>query len=109
MHSLHVNEIESYCHIISQCEELHDARELIMKKIREFCLLHNFSHIDQIFSDDEMKTQFILDPCSMNFQDRVQNNDVMLQDPLKMCRNLCNNIHTLKVKKMKLLRDGPTC
>ena len=93
--------VESICHIIAECCATQEIREQIKS---ELSILLQHIHIDTtiIFQDNQIFTQFILDPTSMNLSLRVNINDPVLPQILKLSRDLCASINK---KRMNLLQN----
>ena len=94
-------EEESYCHIITRCPVLNEPRIKLMKEIIDFCDKNAISFIHQIFLDNEKITQFVLDPTSLNLPLRMNPNDRNLPQLFSICRNLCNSLHNMRMRKKK--------
>ena len=75
----------------------------MLPRIIDFCEKQGFLFITNIASDEEMMTQFIIDPTSLNLPQRVNVNDQMLPELISICRNLCNSLHSLR---MKIIKDN---
>ena len=91
---------ETISHILSECEAYSDTRSRILEQIEH---LLNLSNLDftEIFEDKEYLTQFILDPTSMNLPYRLNQNNSILTDLVKLTRDLCFAIHSSRTKILK--------
>ena len=85
---------------MSECEAYSDTRSRILEQIEH---LLNLSNLDftEIFEDKEYLTQFILDPTSMNLPYRLNQNNSILTDLVKLTRDLCFAIHSSRAKILK--------
>ena len=54
-------------------------------------------------SNPEMFTQFVLDPTSFNLSKRVNIGDPMAMELFKISRDMCNYLHTQRMKQLKEL------
>ena len=63
---------ESVSHIVAICPQYQDTRLRILLEIQEQCLLAKTNiHFQDILSQPEVLTQFILDPTSFNLRNRI--------------------------------------
>ena len=65
------------------------------------------TEFDQLVSNDELFTQFVVDPTSFNLPDpyRTNVNDVNLTEICRLTRNLCFNINKLRIKKLRVINS----
>ena len=96
-------EPDSYKHIIMSCEALQTPRDIMLSQIIQLCENNNILFIHNILEDEELMTQFIIDPTSHNLPQRVNINDQVLPSLISICRNLCNSLHLLR---MKIIKDN---
>ena len=71
-------------------------------------LCHSAKHeinLDEILKNPRTLTQFILDPSSFNLSSRVNISDPILTPLFKLSRDLCNFIHTERMKKLQDLKN----
>ena len=75
----------------------------------EVCLKSTFD-IEDIFSEanPEYLTQFILDPTSINLRKRVNMSDPIVPDLYRISRDLCNHIHSERMKQLGELAKRKT-
>ena len=90
-------ENETTSHLISRCEALNSPRRRILSEILALCETHKIN-IQSQFKNSETLTQFILDPCSLNLSERVNINHPVLPLLFKLSRDLCNAIHTERMR-----------
>ena len=95
------NSLETYCHFLVECSALEEPRNNMLPVLINFCHSIGFSFIEEILKNNEILCQFILDPSSMNLQNRININDPNLTEVFRICRNYCYSLHTLRMKKMK--------
>ena len=79
--------------MLTQCFAYQDIRERILNEIYNICTHIPSLEIDSIFQDDQLLTQFILDPSSLNLKSRVNTNDPLLPQLFVKSRNLCHSIY----------------
>ena len=71
-------ENESISHIIAQCPEYRQIRNKILQEFSNICILsQNCLNFESIKTDQQILTQFILDPTSFNLKTRIH-----ISDPL---------------------------
>ena len=91
---------ETYKHILVQCLFYNNVRSKILSEMKEFCHSIHFYEINDIMTNQDTLTQFILDPSSMNLKKRININDENLPKLFTISRNLCNSIHQARLKKL---------
>ena len=93
---------EEIFHILAVCEKYSDIRKRMLPGFRMFCQ-QSLSKIDfeEISSDMNTLTQFILDPSSLNLKVRVNVSDPILPSIFRLSRDYCNAIHT---KRMNIIK-----
>ena len=93
---------ETTSHLLTICLAFQDIRVKILQEIRHIC--ENIQYLDTpyIFQDEEVLTQFILDPASMNLKSRVNINDPLLPDLFRKSRNLC---YSIAEKRLSILKE----
>ena len=97
-------ENESICHIVAICPAYDMTRQRILKEIAELCLFaRSYINIQDILSNPDRLTQFILDPTSFNLQTRVHVSDPITINLFKLSRDLCSSIHSERMNKLQLL------
>ena len=75
----------------------------------ELCLLAKSKiNFENILSDPEVLTQFLLDPASFNLGTRVHISDPILQNMFKISRDICWAIHSRRMKALKILSSKQT-
>ena len=101
-------ESESICHIVSRCTEYESIRTRITSEVKEILSKMNLSNPLKIFENENLFTQFILDPSSFNLDSdcRVNINDPMLTDLFKLSRDFCYSIDNTRKRKLKQLEDA---
>ena len=82
--------IESVCHIITSCQGMLVERERVFQEFKLLCsLTKNRLDFDKILQTKEELCQFILDPTSLNLNNRISLNDPILPEVLKLSRDFC--------------------
>ena len=107
--------VEDLTHVIFSCPELLEPRQSNTKNLEQFLVkspsLDTMSlsseEFNQLVSDENIFTQFVVDPTSMNLPDiyRTNVNDVNLPQICSMTRNLCFSLNQLRTKKLSLLEN----
>ena len=107
--------VEDLTHVIFSCPELLEPRQSNTKNLEQFLVkspsLDTMSlsseEFSQLVSDENIFTQFVVDPTSMNLPDifRTDVNDVNLPQICSMTRNFCFSINQLRTKKLSLLEN----
>lgn len=96
--------IEDVQHIVAGCDATSVIRLRFLDTLRNI-LPNSKSCIDpeKIFGDKSILTQFLLDPNSMNLPNdtRIHIDDPISSEIFSLARDLCFNIHTERLKKMK--------
>ena len=92
---------ENILHILTQCFAYQDIRERIIKEIYNICTQIPNLEIESIFQDDQLLTQLILDPSSLNLKSRVSTNDPLLPQLIVKSRNLCHSIYKRRLSILK--------
>ena len=95
-------ESESISHILASCSEYRVQRERILKEIRELCLFsRNSLNFEEIKKNQNILTQFILDPTSFNLVTRIHISDPVVPALFKLSRDFCASIHSARMKKLR--------
>ena len=96
---------ESYTHILTQCRATADVRDRLhpelvntVQNVEPTCNIRNFA-------TDEMLTQFIIDPSSMNLPNnyRISTQHPRLHEVYSICRDWCFAIFSERTKMLKNL------
>ena len=95
---------ETVCHILAICPAYEAKRTKMLQDMANLCLNSTFD-IDDILSEDnpEVLTQFLLDPTSINLSKRVSTSDPIVQELYRISRDLCNHIHSERMKQLEEL------
>ena len=93
---------ENILHMLTQCLAYQDIRETLFNNIYNICTQIPNLQIESIFQDDQLLTQFILDPSSLNLKSRVSTNDPLLPQLIVKSRNLCHSIYK---RRLPILKD----
>ena len=93
---------ESISHILTYCSAYSDIRMRIFQEYAYLCL-NSCSGVDfcELLSDNEKLCQFILDPTSLNLQNRVNPSDPMLGSFIQTSRDICFGISELRLKLLR--------
>ena len=99
-------ENESICHILTQCPAYQSTRDKILQEFEEICsVIQSNFNFENIKTDPETLTQFLLDPTSFNLKTRVHINDPVVPDLFKLSRDYCYAIHSEKNRKLEELHN----
>ena len=92
---------ETICHILTICPAYDNKRTKMLQEMAEVCSNSTFV-IEDIFSEanPEYLTQFILDPTSINLRKRVHISDPIVPELYRISRDLCNHIHSERMKQL---------
>ena len=93
---------ESLLHILTQCSAYQDIRERILNEIYNICTQISNFDVQSIFDDNQLLTQLILDPSSLNLKSRINTNDPLLPQLFVKSRNLCHSIYK---RRLLILKD----
>ena len=81
---------------------LQKTRERIFLEFSKACkLTRSKVNFEDYLINDQMLTQFILDPTSLNLEKRVHMNDPALNELLRISRDYCYAINSLRVSEYK--------
>ena len=93
---------ENLEHILTECNGYIKVRERIFLEFSEACkLTRSKVNFEDYLVDDQVLTQFILDPTSINLEKRVHINDPSLNELLRILRDYCYAINSLRVSEYK--------
>ena len=94
---------ETVSHVISTCQALAQERNKIFGEYRILCTqTKNFLDFEKFIENEEIICQFILDPSSLNLQERVSPNDPILNKFFNLSRDLC---YILDKTRLRLLKE----
>ena len=97
-------EIESICHILTQCPAYKTIRDRILVEFQEICLVtQNNFNLEAIKTNPETLTQFLLDPTSFNLKIRVHICDPAVPALFKLSREYCNAVHLERTRRLQEL------
>ena len=97
---------ESLAHIVASCERFDDVRSKILIEFDELLKdSKNKLNMEMFKQSEEILTQFVLDPTSMNLNDRVHINDPIVPHIFKLSRDLCYAINKRRTKLLKELSE----
>ena len=96
---------ETISHIVASCSA-YGKRSAFLEQLEAICSTSVNFDISEIFSNSspEMITQFILDPTSFNLTKRVNMCDPIVKELFKISRDMCNYLHTERMRQLKELR-----
>ena len=90
---------ETSSHIIGSCQQL--DRKQFFKEFQTLCSLsQNKINFDDMLSNEETLTQFILDPCSFNLKIRIHIDDPVKISLLKLSRDFCFSLDKQRRQKL---------
>ena len=99
------SENETISHIIGVCTTYDEIRGRIVQQISDVCLHSKSSiNIQNIVNNPQTLTQFILDPSSINLEERIHLSDPIVQQLFKLSRDLCYGIHSERIRKLQRLK-----
>ena len=99
------SENETISHIIGVCTTYDERRGRIVQQISDVCLHSKSSiNIQNIVNNPQTLTQFILDPSSINLEERMHLSDPIVQQLFKLSRDLCYGIHSERIWKLQRLK-----
>jgi hypothetical protein len=94
---------ETVCHVISTCPGLAVERKKILQDFSTLCsLTKNNLKFEDFQKNENVLTQFILDPTSLNLQMRVSIQDPLVPEFFKLSRDIC---HVLDKTRIGLLKE----
>ena len=89
---------EDICHILAICQQYSDIRNRMLPEFEALCLQSksNFE-FEEIRSQPNTLTQFILDPSSFNLNMRINLSDPILPIIFQLSRDYCIAIHKRRI------------
>ena len=98
---------EDVQHIVTECEATRQTRERVMTSLRSCVESMNMDPraIHELFNDNVVLCQFILDCSSLNLANHIRMNisDARLTEVVKICRDICYAIHNDRLRQLKML------
>ena len=92
---------ESLNHLLAEFNAYRDRRERIFPEYYEACRTTKSKlNFVFIYENDDMLTQFVLDPSSLNLEKRVHMSDPALQTLFKISRDYCYTVNVMRMKKI---------
>ena len=89
---------EDISHILAICQQYSDIRNRMLPEFKALCLQAQSNiEFEEIRSQFNTLTQFILDPSSFNLKRRIHLSDPILPIIFQLSRNYCNAIHTRRI------------
>ena len=100
-----LQEGETVCHILAICPMYETKRREFIDEMKNLCSKSDNFDFQVILEEDnpETLTQFILDPTSINLKIRVNIKDPITQDLFKLSRDMCNYVHSERMKQLNEL------
>ena len=93
---------ESLEHILTECNGYRKIRERIFLEYTEACKsTRSRVNFEDYLINDQLLTQFILDPTSLNLEKRVHMNDPTLNELFRISRDYCYAINSLRINEYK--------
>ena len=103
--------VEDLPHVVSSCPELEEPRQSVTNGLEQLLVRSSTQdtvsisgeQFERLVADDELFTQFVVDPTSFNLPDpyRINVNDANLIQICKLTRNLCFSINQLRIRKLR--------
>ena len=95
---------EDTVHIIATCTAYSDIRVRILDTMKRACLEATpIFHVNNLFDDNMLLTQFVLDCTSSNLPRRINQECDLFSTILSLSRDLCFGIARTRLEKLKLL------
>ena len=95
---------EDTVHIIATCTAYSDIRVRILDTMKRACLEATpIFHVNDLFDDNMLLTQFVLDCTSSNLPRRINQECDLFSTILSLSRDLCFGIARTRLEKLKLL------
>ena len=97
---------ENICHILTFCSAYSEIRLRILNEYSYLCL-QSISGVsfEKILSDNKTLCQFILDPSSINFKNRIHPTDPLLGSFFSISRDICFSINERRVKLLNDMKE----
>ena len=97
------NPSENLSHILTECSAYSEIRNRILPEFSDLCKQSKSNlNFCEILTDKNKLVQFILDPTSLNLQQRISVSDPKVDLFIKLARDYCFSVHT---KRMQLLKQ----
>ena len=103
--------VEDLPHVVSSCPKLEEPRQSVTNGLEQLLVRSSTQdtvsisgeEFERLVADDELFTQFVVDPTSFNLPDpyRINVNDANLIQICKLTRNLCFSINQLRIRKLR--------
>ena len=96
---------ETVCHILAVCPFYNGKRAKFIEEMKIVCQKITYFDFEDTIGDGspEKLTQFILDPTSFNLKNRVNISDPIAQEIFEISRNMCNYIHSERMRQLDRL------
>ena len=89
---------EDILHILAVCDKYSDIRDRMLPQFHALCMQAKSNvKFEEMRSQFDTLTQFILDPSSFNLEMRIHLSDPILPDIFQLSRDYCNAIHTKRI------------
>ena len=93
------SETEDILHMVSKCIAYSETRNRIKLQYAKICLESKTQiQFEDIEQNESIFCQFVLDPSSMNLQNRISMNDPSLDRFFQVSRDFCYAIHVTRMK-----------
>ena len=96
------SEKEDITHLISKCKAYAEARSRIKVQYSNLCTESKADiQFNNIHENEDIFCQFVLDPSSMNLQNRISISDPILNRLFQVSRDFCYTIHVTRMKTLE--------
>ena len=99
------NEVENLTHILTSCTAYSNIRERIFPQFSKICSLSNFDFWAIVSQNSEL-AQFILDPTSLNLNQRLNISDKNVDSLMKLTHDYCYAVHKQRISILDQLKSN---
>ena len=93
--------------MISSCQAMSEERSKLLIEYRQLCSqTKNCINFENIFEDEKLMCQFILDPTSLNLPVRVSLNDPLVLQFFRLSRDYCFLMDKTRIRLLKEMEDN---
>ena len=100
------SEFESVSHVVATCCQFNEIRMKILSEYDDLLKTSKNNLRISIFMQSENKlAQFLLDPTSMNLEERIHLNDPIVTEAYKLSRDICSAISKQRMNKLNEMQE----
>ena len=93
---------ENLEHILSKCSAYSDVRNRMYIQYKNLCSNSRTKlEFDNVFNNDKLFCQFVLDPSSFNLIERIHLCDPVLNDLFQLSRDYCHAVNSARMRILK--------